>query len=365
MILARAEKLRAEIVEKIQYGVFRYVDYFPNSSRALAELNIRDFTYYAQEWLDAPYNDWSIRTRDKYVGILNLRWIPYLHHRQITHIDSGHVLTALTDATKAFRERYKRAPSISSYNDWLTCIRGPFKHAVKLGHLEKVYDPTKDLENKTRYKRLPDPFEIEEAEKIIACAYKYYGIRWGAWFEFGFFTGIRYPGEAIALEWPDYYPKTEIVKISRIMNNHGVQLTTKTRYERAVDLNDRAINALANLKKHNGVDRGHIFLDDELKPINYMGKIPRRIWKAILKILNIRPRKMYNMRHTYATFGLMNGLNPAYMAEQLGHSLQEFFETYAKWIRQRENATQRSLMSQAIKDIDNESGAKVGQRWGN
>ena len=114
------------------------------------------------------------------------------------------------------------------------------------------------------------------------------------------------------------------------MNNHGVQLTTKTRYERAVDLNDRAINALANLKKHNGVDRGHIFLDDELKPINYMGKIPRRIWKAILKILNIRPRKMYNMRHTYATFGLMNGLNPAYMAEQLGHSLQEFFETYAK-----------------------------------
>lgn len=44
------------------------------------------------------------------------------------------------------------------------------------------------------------------------------------------------------------------------------------------------------------------------------------------------------------------------MAEQLGHSLQEFFETYAKWIRKRENEAQKSLMSQAIRAIDCKSG---------
>lgn len=57
---------------------------------------------------------------------------------------------------------------------------------------------------------------------------------------------------------------------------------------------------------------------------------------------------MYNMRHTYATFGLMNGVNPAFMAEQLGHSLPEFFKTYAKWIHGNQNQAQQKLIEIAI-----------------
>jgi len=34
----------------------------------------------------------------------------------------------------------------------------------------------------------------------------------------------------------------------------------------------------------------------------------------------IRYRPAYNTRHTYATVCLMNGLNPVYVASQLGHS---------------------------------------------
>lgn len=54
------------------------------------------------------------------------------------------------------------------------------------------------------------------------------------------------------------------------------------------------------------------------------------------------------MRHTYATFGLMNGVNPAFMAEQLGHSLEEFFKTYAKWINNNQNQVQLALIEKAI-----------------
>ncbi len=57
----------------------------------------------------------------------------------------------------------------------------------------------------------------------------------------------------------------------------------------------------------------------------YNAKKQRMIWREIISELGYRYRDMYNMRHTYATFGLMNGVNPAFMAEQLGHSLQEFF----------------------------------------
>jgi integrase len=54
------------------------------------------------------------------------------------------------------------------------------------------------------------------------------------------------------------------------------------------------------------------------------------------------------MHHTYATFGLMNGVNPAFMASQLGHSIEEFFKTYAKWVNGQQDDLQIGLIERAI-----------------
>ena len=40
----------------------------------------------------------------------------------------------------------------------------------------------------------------------------------------------------------------------------------------------------------------------------------------------------YPWRHTYGSVGLSEGAPPAFLARQLGHSLQLFFGTYAAWI---------------------------------
>jgi integrase len=44
----------------------------------------------------------------------------------------------------------------------------------------------------------------------------------------------------------------------------------------------------------------------------------------------------------------MNGVNPAFMAAQLGHSIEEFFKTYAKWINNQQNEIQMELIERAI-----------------
>jgi integrase len=41
----------------------------------------------------------------------------------------------------------------------------------------------------------------------------------------------------------------------------------------------------------------------------------------------------YPWRHTYASIGLTNGAEPAWLAKQLGHSLQMVHGVYATWIR--------------------------------
>lgn len=52
-----------------------------------------------------------------------------------------------------------------------------------------------------------------------------------------------------------------------------------------------------------------------------------RHFKSALKALNIRDRRQYDTRHTYATMCLMPGMNPTFIANQLGHSVEMLLST--------------------------------------
>jgi integrase len=57
----------------------------------------------------------------------------------------------------------------------------------------------------------------------------------------------------------------------------------------------------------------------------------------MLKRLGICYRWPYNMPHSYATAMLMAGMTPAFCAKQLGHSVEVFSRTYAKWLDRGQN----------------------------
>lgn len=57
-----------------------------------------------------------------------------------------------------------------------------------------------------------------------------------------------------------------------------------------------------------------------------------RRFKSVLQALGIRERRQYDPRHTYVTMCLMSGMNPAFIASQLGHSVEMRLSTYATWI---------------------------------
>lgn len=343
--LIRAGKLRAEIVEKIKHGIFSYADYFPDSPRA--QIAKGTFTDYAQAWLDLPTNDWTPQTRNKFKGILQRVWIPSLYQYQVKLITRAHITDALATAIALFKEGNNKEPSQSLYNDWLLCVRGVFATATAAGAIKRNEDPTQDLTNKARVRDEIDPFEIEEANEIIKLAYAEHGDMWGAWFELGFYSGMRFPGEASALTWADVDVRKAEARINKTMTKMGLQNRTKTGKGRILYLNSRARNALERLKTLGLPSGGPVFVNTAGGNA-YNAKKQRTIWREIITKLGYRYRDMYNMRHTYATFGLMNGVNPAFMAEQLGHSLQEFFKTYAKWINSNHNQAQTQLIETAI-----------------
>jgi integrase len=347
--LARAGKLREEIVEKIKHGIFDYAEYFPNSKNALEK--VLTFMEFAQAWLDSPENNWTPQSRDKFKGILNNIWMPNLHGAQINKITRAALTQALTDASNAYKKNNGKEPSASTYNNWLVCVRGVFGMAIKSGAIIRNADPTQDFTNKKRIKTEADPFDQNEAEAIIRQAYEQHGVLAGAWFEFGFFTGMRCPSEPSALLWDDVDFRRQEVRVTKISTRRGVQNKTKTGQERIVHLNQRSLNALERLQELKA-DSPLVFINQKGGSA-YNAKAQRTAWKKILASLKIRYRDMYNMRHTYATFGLMSGLKPAYMAKQLGHSLEEFFKTYARWINNVEDDNQKAIMDGAL-----------GAKWG-
>lgn len=286
--------------------------------------------------------------------------MPSLHHLDIRKISHKHLIDTLRHAISDHKKRYKADPSKSTYNDWLIPVRGVFGLAVRIKAIDKHQNPCDDFENKKRDKKLVDPFDMAEAELIISKIEELYGAVWQSWFEIGFFTGIRYPSEINPLLWSDIDFRKHEMRIDKTWTPAGIHDTTKTGKDRVVHLNSRAIEAFQRVKRVTGVIGGPVFVAEDGDPV-HSANTQRKMWQRALQELGIRHRKMYNMRHSYATFGLMNGVNPAYLAHQLGHSTEVFFSTYATWINKNQNALQIELMERAIAGLKTEN---VGKVWG-
>lgn len=357
--IAKAGRLRQSIVAAIRLGTFRHRDFFHDDERDKAEADT--FQHYAQTWLDSPLNDWRPQTRYKFKCLLNNTWMEDLADLPLARITHTTIVEALKNAIDRFKRRHGREPSVSIYNNWLTCLSGVFQTAITAGAINRAADPTAEFVQKKRTKSEPDPFDMDEADAIIESIYKHDGKMWGAWFELHFYAGLRHPSEASALTWQALSLRKNEIAISQIRTKHakdtdGIQKTTKTGIARTVLLNSRAEHAIRTAKKISGFkDNGWIFIQDNGDPV-ITGDPQRAMFRAAIKRLEIRPREVYCMRHTYATIGLMAGANPGFMASQLGHTIEEFFKTYAKWINNMDNRRQIGI----IEDSIGKSGAKVG-----
>ncbi|POA21887.1 hypothetical protein C1886_03330 [Pseudomonas sp. FW300-N1A1] len=56
-------------------------------------------------------------------------------------------------------------------------------------------------------------------------------------------------------------------------------------------------------------------------------------WRPALKAPGIPCRSPYNCGRTYATICSMSNMNPAFIAQQPGRSVQMLLSTYARWLK--------------------------------
>jgi integrase len=319
--LRYAERLRRDIVDKIRLGAFRYAEYFPNSPRCGADKSAPvTFGEYAQRYLKLR-TDLAKSTLKSYRAALNSFWLPALGKMVLTKIVFTDVSTAL--AGTAWKSNKTR-------NNYLIVLRRVLDAAFVDGIIDR--NPADRVRNAKVQQQEPDPLLLEEVELILGMMRERYHEHVVNYFEFAVFSGLR-TSELIALEWGDVDFRRNQVFVRRAFVEGEVK-TTKTSRIRHVDLNSRAKAALMRQKHLTFLVGGHVFLnpvtgapwaDDYRQRINY--------WHPTLKALGLRARDAYQTRHTYATLLLMSGANPAYVAQQLGHTTMKItLERYARWM---------------------------------
>lgn len=331
-----AQKTSATINTRIAAGVFSFAEFFPDSKHA-AKVRPSTFAALAAQWL-ASKGNLQPATQAQYRSAVNL-WNKLLGR------DTS--VQALTHGALASAVGSHPWPSAKSANNSLVVLRGIM--AMHYHGPIAAQNPMQGIDNLPRVRKRPDPLTAAERDAILADMRKRYDPRIGAYFTFAFFTGMR-PEEIIALQWLDFDPERAVMSVRRVRTFKGSERDgSKTHTERDVDLLPQAVEALTLLEPHTAPS-GDVFQNPVTgRPWHDERSQRDHYWKPTLKRLGIRPRRAYCTRHTFATVALMGGVNPAYVAAQMGHSSTKmFFETYSRWIAEADNGLQRSIMTTAF-----------------
>ncbi len=325
-----AANLRAEILNSIAKGTFRYSDYFPNSKRAkLFGHNLSNITVgeLLDDFLVVINKTLQPSTVRGYKAAINAHLRPQFGLLRVRDLSPQLIrvwIMGLQLTAKSIR-------------NILTPLRLILDQALTDDLIEK--NPL----DKVVLNRLLDKstsqsdYEIDPLdEKEIRTLLKTANGQIKNLFQFALFTGLR-TSELIGLEWDDIDWVNNLVRVQRAVVDKQVKITKTKAGTRKITLFPPALAALADQKKYTFLHSTRVFHNPKTSaPWETDKQIRESAWRPTLKKAGIRYRNPYQTRHTYASMLASNGENLWWLSQQLGHeTIEMIMRHYGKWIPDR------------------------------
>ena len=189
------------------------------------------------------------------------------------------------------------------------------------------------VENPQRRRTEKRPFE--SWEELVALAERL-GPRFGPMVIFAAATGLR-PGEWIALERRDIDRDLHVAYVRRAFSKGRLKVTKTEASVRAVPLQAIALAALDQLQSGAPCDLLFPALNGGYLDLH---NFRNRNWKPAQFSAGIQPlRRIYDLRHTFATFALRAGISTFDLSRYMGASLTMIDRHYGHLARDgREHA---------------------------
>ncbi|WP_187831902.1 site-specific integrase [Helicobacter pylori] len=181
-----------------------------------------------------------------------------------------------------------------------------------------------------------EPFSLEEVKTLIENAPS---LRLKAFLTTAFLAGLR-TGEQLALLWSDVDFKNKKININKSLNISGVITSPKNKPSiREVDLLEPVEKILKELKATEPANKKMIFLSVPKRTQDF-----QRAFKKLLKALNLKDRKLYATRHTFASLMLSQGEEAMWISQTLGHKdLNTTYKTYSHYIPKQDKERAKFL----------------------
>lgn len=147
---------------------------------------------------------------------------------------------------------------------------------------------------------------------------------WWAW------TGPR-TEELIGFQWQDVSPDSSLVWVQRAIRVGRIKVPKTNAGRRCIRLLPRAREILAAMTR--GDPAVPLFINPNTGAHWYEDRALARAFRKACEAAKVRYRYPYQLRHTFATWALSSGENPAWIARHMGHAdTMMLFRVYGKWM---------------------------------
>ena len=345
---AKAEGKAVEMTEEIKARTFNYLKWFPKGNKAVEFGAKPDVPVEVTKPLTVRkfYEEWIEKKKPPFVRLSLQRDYQQSFKKDILPFMGTMELNSITvDTLENFRMYLvnERGLGLKTAKN---IVDGSLKAMLRDAGRRLDRNPFHDLPANW-WPRLPqkdpDPYTEQERNKILAF-YRNSRPCWAyAFVYFRFYTGTR-PSEAVALKWGsgDLLGGKATISVSRHL---GEENATKTRASRrTVTLLPNVVDLLKSLMPLRVEPDSYVLIDGQGQPIE-QGEFGRA-FQGVLRVLEIRHRPFYNIRHTFISVALTIGCNQKWIAEQTGTSIAMIQDHYGKYIRDDGDALLRAYVDQ-------------------
>jgi integrase len=301
--LKQARAARAEVISKLARG-----ERVAPGRQSFAEV--------ADAWL-VTKTRLAPRTRQRYDEILRVHLLPRFAARRISDICEDDVLRLIAEAEAA-------GSSPGTARKTLVVLSGVLDHAVRRGMISA--NPVKRLQRGERpvvERREMRILDRDGIGRLLAAA----DDRYRPLLATALFTGLRL-GELLGLTWTDIDLAGGLAKVRKQLDRRGARVRPKTeRAIREVELMPALARTL-QVHKEQQFALGHARADDFVfctaigTPLHYRNVVRRGLDAAVARAnLASNPRlRFHDLRHTFASLLIAEGLDVVFVSRQLGHA---------------------------------------------